>query len=87
MNDEKLDRLLNEAMRVSDAPDLWPRISPSVSGGLSWREVRWACGVAAAVLLAWAATPPKAVSVQRDWEPVALKQSLREQSVTAAISR
>ena len=84
MTDERLDQLLDQAMALDESPDLWRRIEPCLDRSVSWREVRWALGVGAAVLLAWTMTPGRAMECG-DWQPVALKSKLRAESLAAGI--
>jgi len=84
MNDFKLNQLLDDALRVEETPDLWMRISPRVSTGLSGAELLWAGGVAMAVLLVLVAMPLKAVSVESRWEPIAYKARMRAHQMAAS---
>jgi hypothetical protein len=86
MNDDKLDQLLSDAMRVQNPPDLWRRVAP-VASEPSWKEIRWACAVGLAVLMVWTALPRSAQPQPQTWEPVALKAKLRADTMTASMER
>ena len=87
MTEERLDEILDEAMRVERVPDLWRQIAPRTQDGFSWREIWLAFAIASTVLLALTAMPREAASLEQDWEPVALKSRLRVEAMAASWER